>query len=186
LLRRVQGQDQQAWKRLVDLYTPLVYGWCRRKGLQQADASDVGEDVFMSVFQSIANFRRDRPGDSFRAWLCRITQNKLNDYFDKRRREPPGTGGDQAQKFVEQIPVEPETDDVGEESELVRGALKLIRGEFEEKSVQAFIRVSLENQRPKDVAHDLGMTVNAVYVAKGRILRRLREEYDGLIKFPPG
>src|SRR5436853_6854235 len=77
LLQKVRGRDQQAWNQLVDLYGPMVYDWCLRAGLQPADAADVGQDVFMPVARAIGEFRRDRPGDSFRGWLYTITRRKI-------------------------------------------------------------------------------------------------------------
>src|SRR5262249_43802230 len=84
LLDWVRKQDPAAWRRLVNLYSPLVMNWCRRRyGLQSADAEDVGQEVFRAVAEKIRDFRRDRPGDSFRAWLRRITHSKAIDELRK-------------------------------------------------------------------------------------------------------
>src|SRR2546425_622239 len=81
LLERVKARDADGWRRLVRLYSPMVFDWCRQRGLQSEDAADVLQEVFQAVFQHVADFRRDRPGDSFRGWLWTITQNKLHDHF---------------------------------------------------------------------------------------------------------
>src|ERR1043166_3893337 len=90
LLLRVQANDQIAWTRLVDLYAPLVYHWCRRAQLGPEDTGDVFQETFRAVSQHIHAFRRDRPGDSFRGWLRTITQNKIRDHFRRIADEPRG------------------------------------------------------------------------------------------------
>ena len=91
LLKRVKDQNPEAWRRLVRLYGPVVFLWCRQAGLTVHDAADVIQDVWMAVARSIADFRRDRPNDSFRGWLRRITQYKIIDRW--RKREPSAMGG---------------------------------------------------------------------------------------------
>src|SRR5437016_9503517 len=81
LLLRVQADDQAAWTRLVDLYAPLVYHWCRRAQLGPEDTADIFQETFRSVAKNIHDFRRDRAGDTFRGWLRTITQNKIRDHF---------------------------------------------------------------------------------------------------------
>jgi RNA polymerase sigma-70 factor (ECF subfamily) len=184
LLRRVKAQDQEAWGRLVALYHPLVYRWCRQTGLQEADAVDVGQEVFRAVSRGMADFRHDRPGDTFRGWLRRITQNKLRDHALTCRPELVGVGGDGALQVLSRVPSDgAELGDQAEEADFVyRRAVELVGSEFEEQTRKAFWRVVLEDHSPEDVARDLGMTVNAVYLAKSRILRRLREEFEDLIE----
>jgi RNA polymerase sigma-70 factor (ECF subfamily) len=175
---------QSAWERLVNLYGPLVYRWCLRAGLQPADAADVGQEVFLAVARSIGQFRREREGDSFRGWLYAITRNKIRD-AGRRHREVPLGGGDNPLQSLEAAREEPEAADPPADAEgralLYRRALDLIQGEFEGRTWQAFWCVAVDARRPADVAADLGMSVGAVYVAKSRILRRLHEEFSGLL-----
>src|SRR6516162_942330 len=96
LLALVQANEAPAWERLVNLYAPLVFHWCRRRGLQDQDVADVLQEVFRSVVTHVGGFRKERPGDTFRGWLRRITQNKLHDHFRRRGREAPGPGGSSA------------------------------------------------------------------------------------------
>ncbi len=188
LLARVQAQDQAAWERLVSLYSPLVYGWCVRAGLQPADAADIGQEVFLAVARSIRSFRHDQAGATFRGWLYRITCNKVR---DRDRAAPPGgigIGGSDARRTLEQVPVAgPGSSDApvdgGETAALYRRAMALIRTEFEPRTWQAFWRVTVAGERPADVAADLGLTLNAVYLARSRVLRRLRDEFVTLIEF---
>jgi RNA polymerase sigma-70 factor (ECF subfamily) len=184
LLQRVKAQDQQAWERLVTLYSPLVYRWCRKAGLQEADAADVGQEVFVSVARAILGFRHDQAGNTFRGWLRTITQNKLRDHARKLRGPIAPAGGDLLGEMLQMIPADvvTEPDDEAEDTSfLYRRALEVIGVEFEARSRQAFWRVAVEGQHPQVVAADLGMTINAVYLVKSRILRRLREELTGLV-----
>jgi len=155
----------------------LVYSWCRRRGLQAEDAADVLQDVFRSVSGSINDFK-PAPNGSFRGWLWRITCNRLLDFFRRRQRQPSALGGSDAQQRWADLAEVPDASEAGAgaSGDLVRRVLAFIQPDFSEASWQAFVRVVMEDQRPEDVARDLGMTPNAVYIAKSRILRRLRDE----------
>jgi RNA polymerase sigma-70 factor, ECF subfamily len=177
LLARLRSQDKDAWNRLVQLYGPLVYSWCRRRGLQAEDAADVLQDVFRSVSGRIKDFK-PAPNGSFRGWLWRITCNRLLDFFRRRQRQPSALGGSDAQQRWADLAKAPDATEPGTDAsgDLVRRVLALIQPDFSEASWQAFVRVVMEDQQPADVARDLGITPNAVYIAKSRILRRLRDE----------
>lgn len=185
LLAGLREQQPDAWQRMVRLYAPLVYGWCRKRGLQQADAEDVAQEVFRAVLARIGTFRRERPGDTFRGWLWTITWHKLGDYLRRHAVQPRAAGGSDAQQWLEQLPVSVSGDSASTAGDndpggLHRRALDLIREEFEPTTWQAFLRVVVEDQRPSDVADALGLSLNAVYLAKSRILRRLREALGDL------
>jgi RNA polymerase sigma-70 factor (ECF subfamily) len=181
LLDRVKADDEAAWHRLVDLYAPLVYRWCRRSNLKEQDAADVFQDVFQAVAAHIGGFHKEKPGDTFRGWLRTITRNKLNDHFRKWGREPAGEGGTEARiRLTNLAAVVPADEDESEEAQadtsLVRRALALIRSEFEPRTWQAFWLTSVEGRTAAQVSGELNMSVGAVRVAKSRVLRRLREE----------
>jgi RNA polymerase sigma-70 factor, ECF subfamily len=185
LLARVRASEQAAWARLVDLYSPLVYRWCRQAGLQAADAADVGQQVFLAVARKVRDFRRDREGDSFRGWVREITRNKVSDHFRARAGAPPAEGGDALLGVAEETAAGPDASDAAadpeEEGLLYRRAVELIRAEFEPRTWQAFWQVVVDGRPPADVAGALGTTRNAVYLAKARVLRRLREEFADLM-----
>ncbi len=190
LLIRLKASDQLAWERLVELYSQLVYLWCRSAGLQAADSADLGQEVFRAVARKIGDFRRERAGDSFRAWLRSITQNKIRDFYKKQGREAVAAGGSDAQQAMLQVPdrdVETGSSvySAGEDGEarlLFRRAVELIQGEFADRTWEAFWRVTIEDQAPQVVAQDLSISVNAVYLARSRVIRRLRDEFEGLIE----
>src|SRR5262249_25052937 len=106
LLEKVRRQDQDAWHRLVALYTPLVYHWCKSAGLQKSDAEDVGQQVFLAVSGAVGRFHRDQPGDSFRGWLRTITRRKIRDHG--RRASGRAVGGGDAYDQMLLVAAEPE------------------------------------------------------------------------------
>jgi RNA polymerase sigma-70 factor, ECF subfamily len=181
LLERVKADEPEAWDRLVALYAPLVFRWCRGWELREEDAADVFQEVFQAVATHIAGFRKEREGDTFRGWLRTITRNKVRDHFRRRGREPEGVGGTGAQGRRAGVPAPQAADEdsaAGEEEErgLFRRALRLIQGEFAERTWQAFWQTAVEGRPAAEVAAELSMSPGAVRVAKSRVLRRLREE----------
>jgi len=187
LLDRVRARRPDAWERLVDLYGPVVYRWCRQSGLGPEDAADLVQEVFTAVATHVGGFRRDRPSDSFGAWLRTITRNKIRDHYRRRQGKPQAQGGTEAHEQLAQIGEPPEPSDPstatdnGLDAWLSRRGLELVRAEFEDRTWEAFRRTAVEGQSPAHVAEDLGMTVPAVYQAKSRVLRRLRQELDELL-----
>ena len=182
LIMRVRQQDAEAWRRFVKLYGPLVYRWSRQCGIQPSDAPDIVQDVFRALLNNLERFRLDRPGDKFRAWLWTITKNKVRDHFRRRVTRPGPIGGTDAQHQFQQVPEatpgEPSLSDAQAENLLVHRAIDLIRGEFADKTWQAFWRATVDGQTAADIAEDLGMTKGAVRQARYRVLRRLRQELD--------
>ena len=183
LIRMLKLKQAHAWHRLAVLYGPVVLHWCRRAGLQQADADDVVQEVFRTVAQRVSDFRHESPGDTFRGWLWTITRNKLGDFIRRQRATTQPVGGTDAQLQMAALPDDDATletvgrDDFGA---LYRRALDLIRVEFKPATWDSFWRVVVDEQSPADVANELGVSVNAVYVAKSRVLSRLREELGDL------
>jgi RNA polymerase sigma-70 factor (ECF subfamily) len=184
LLERAKADDAAAWDRLVGLYAPLVYRWCRRADLPEQEIADVFQDVFHAVATHIATFRREGSQDTFRGWLRVITRNKVGDHFRRLGREPTGAGGTEAQLRFARLPDASanEDDSDGRRSDhgLFSQALERLRCEFEERTWQAFWLTAVEDRSAVEVALELGMTPGAVRVAKSRVLRRLREELGEL------
>jgi len=182
LLQQLQVEDPQGWSRLVALYGPMVFHWCRRMGLQSHDAADVVQEVYRSVRAKIIDFRRRQHG-SFRCWLKTITRNKVHDFWRHCEREPPGVGGSEAQSRMAQVADAQEeatatVEDQQEMDQVYGRVLELIRGEFASQTWLAFTQVVLESRAAHDVAADLRISVNAVYIAKSRVLSRIRAEFE--------
>jgi RNA polymerase sigma-70 factor (ECF subfamily) len=186
LLERVKANRPDAWARLVTLYGPVVYRWCRQAGATRDDAPDLVQEVFAAVAQHFSGFRRDRPGDSFGAWLRTITRNTTWGHFRSRHGQAMAKGGTDAQEQLLEVPepLEPvEASDPQEVADVVLPiGLELVRAEFESRTWEAFRRVAIEGHPPARVANELGMRLESVYQAKSRVLRRLRQELDGLLE----
>ncbi len=181
LLERIKADDAEAWDRLISLYAPMAYRWCRRCDLPEQEIADVLQEVFQSVGTHISSFRQDREGDTFRGWLRTITRHKVLDHFRKLGREPGGAGGTDAQiRFAKLPAAQPPNEDDSSDQRADRGvvgrALELIKSEFEDRTWRAFWLTAVEDRVPKEVAIELGMSPGAVRVAKSRVLRRLRDE----------
>jgi RNA polymerase sigma-70 factor (ECF subfamily) len=183
LLGRLKAGESAAWGRLVELYGPTVYRWCRQCGVVAEDAADVCQEVFNSVATHVGQFRREKPGDSFRGWLWTIARNKAQDQFRRQAGEPPARGGSEHRAFLAGLPAEASAVSAFSEPPadraLVRRALEAVRAEVEPASWEAFWRMTMEGQSSAEVARDLGLSPNAVRQAKYRLLRRLRQELDG-------
>ncbi len=182
LLQGIRAQDREAWHRLVSIYSPLVYGWTRRAGFQQADAADLTQEVMFAVLGHAARFEKRNPNDSFRGWLRTICKNKINDRYRSRKATPDGRGGTTANVHLQQIdvavPDESSHEGDREKARLRRRALEQAKRMFKENVWLSFWRTAIEGDQPADVAEDLGISVWAVYKAKTRVLQRLRNELD--------
>jgi RNA polymerase sigma-70 factor, ECF subfamily len=187
LLERLQqSPDQEAWRRLVEMYTPLIHGWLRRHAdLQANDADDLTQEVLASLVRRLPRFRHNHRPGAFRAWLRTVTVNCLRDFWRRRRGRPwAAAGGDPARLLAELEDSSSGLSRVWDEEHdrHVAGALlERVRGEFTPTTWEAFRQLALEGRSAAEVAAALGLTPNAVLIAKSRVLRRLREEGRGLI-----
>jgi RNA polymerase sigma-70 factor (ECF subfamily) len=187
LLERVKTRDGRAWQRLVDVYAPLVYRWCRRTGVGADEAPDVVQEVFLAVATHIGDFRRDRPGDSFRGWLRTITCNKIHDHIRRQKNEPRARGGSSADerlcRIPDRVPLIPDADPHStDEAALAQRVVELVRPEVEDRTWRAFWRLAVDGQPGPDVAAELGMSLRAIYQAKYRVLQRVRQEMGDLLQ----
>ena len=187
LLGRIRRHDSQAWQRLMDIYGALVYQWCRRMGLSPEDSADVLQETFLSVAKSISSFQPNERGGGFRAWLATITRNKIVDLRRKRNQSQPAQGGSTMQQRLQQFPepIIPDDEDTKarETSGILSRALGLMKTDFEETTWRAFWHVTMDHESAAEVAERLGISVNAVYKAKARVLHRLRCELGDLDTF---
>lgn len=179
LLERLRTSfDADAWARFVALYTPLIYSWGRRVGLQDQDAADLVQDVFVTLLQVLPTFTYDRH-QSFRRWLWTVTINK----WRKERKHPDHrmvTSQDKPEPVATQDDLETAWE-AEYQQHLVNQALRLMRADFEEKTWKACWEMVGEGRPAAEVAAELGLTTGAVYAAKFRILKRLRRDLQGLL-----
>ena len=170
--------DVEAWDRFVRLYTPMIHQWARRAGASPEDAADLVQEVLATLLRALPEFSYD-PGRSFRAWLKTITLNRWRQWRARTARVVSGNPGG-----VREPADEPEAPDF-EESEyrryLVGRAVQVMREEFEPATWRACWATAAEGRPAVEVAAELGVTVNAVYLAKSRVLRRLHQELKGLL-----
>jgi RNA polymerase sigma-70 factor (ECF subfamily) len=181
LLQRLRNHgDGDAWTRLTQLYTPLIRATLGRHLPQSADVDDLAQQVFTVVLEKLPEFRHSgRPG-AFRAWLRGICVNRVRMFWRTRPAAVPD-----AEEALRQLE-DPDSAlsrqwDREHDERVLRQALALIEGEFKPATWQAFRRLALDNAEPEAVAAELGLTVNAVFIAKSRVLRRLQEEFAGLL-----
>src|SRR5262245_11405076 len=187
LLQRLLDNEPQAWRTMVQLYTPLLCHWCARGGVRGADAEDVVQEVFRVAASCLDKFRRERGGDSFRAWLRGITHNRLLVHFRRASRQPQASGGTGVFSQLAEVAdpaatASPEDAPPSELEALRRRALELVRGQVAERTWRAFWLTAIEGHPPAEVAAGLGVSPTAVRVAKSRVLHRLKEQFGELIQ----
>ena len=186
LILRVQAQEPAAWCELADLYGPLIYRWARHANLQAQDAADIVQETFGAVFGSIQRFRRDRPGDSFLAWLRTIARNKIRDRLRQLQGGERPLGGTEGQDCLARVPDMPSgcsVDDAAaplDAQSLLHRAVKLIQASVEPRTWQAFWLAVAEGVPSSEVARRLGISAQSVYDAKYRVSKRIREQLDDL------
>jgi RNA polymerase sigma factor (sigma-70 family) len=186
LLRLRDPQDAAAWGTFVEVYGPLVFGHCRRRGLQHPDAEDVTQKVFVVVAGAIRSFDYRPDVGLFRHWLGTVVRNEVSHFFRKRARETQGPDGageealDEAEARVEDTAWNEEFN-----AHVLRVALDRSRPHFEADTWRAFERVWLENRPAAQTAEEMGRPIDWVYVAKSRVLKHLWEEVRELAEDAP-
>ena len=181
LLRIRDADDSDAWRQFVDLYAGVIHGFYRKRGLQDADAADLTQEVLRAIVAGVGRLEYDPARGSFRAWLFTIARNKLRDFLEHRRRRPADSGeGSTTCERIEFLAAPEETSDWdrGYEMRLFAWAAEQVRCTVDEKTWQAFRLTAIEGKPGREVADSLGMSVGAVYVAKSRFLARLQREVE--------
>lgn len=177
--------SDMAWRRLVDLYTPLVRAWLRRYQVLEQDADDLVQEILAVVVRKLPEFERQPRTGAFRRWLLGITVNCLREFWRSHRAKVAAPGGTDFLQALQEY-----EDPAGHLSRLweqehdrhvAAWLLEQIRPQFEPKTWTAFRRVAIDGIAPVQVAAELGMTVNAVFIAKSRVLTQLRQAGTGLL-----
>lgn len=179
LLDQLRGPARTAaWPRFVRLYTPLLAHWADRAGVPPSDRPDLIQDVFLVLLRALPTFDYD-PGRSFRAWLHTVLVTRWADA--RRKRVPvPLAAADSfpAPPVADHVPL---IDEAEYRSVLVARAARLVEADFNPATWQAFWKTAVEGAAPGAVAAELGLSPNAVYLARSRVLARLRQELAGLL-----
>jgi RNA polymerase sigma-70 factor (ECF subfamily) len=185
LLQQIQAKPGDSWMRLDSIYRPFLYRWLRKHGIEHSDAEDLVQEVLMAVAGELPGFvHSGRPG-AFRHWLRTIALHRAQAFWRARSLRARVAGGTEFQEFLERWQ-DPDGRlrqewDREHDRHLLQYLLQQVASEFEPKTMQAFRRLALEQLPPAEVASELGLTVGAVYIAKSRVLRRLRTLAEGMI-----
>jgi RNA polymerase sigma-70 factor (ECF subfamily) len=178
--------DERAWSRLVELYSPLIRNWLQRNGAAQTDIEDVVQEVMTVVVRRFPEFQRQPRTGAFRAWLRTIAANCLRDQWRRNNRQPKAVGGSDFGETIGQL-ADPQSGisklwEREHDEHVTRYLLERIRPDFSEKTWRAFQRFALDGLSADRVAKELGITANAVFIAKSRIMSSLRQQGKGLIE----
>ncbi len=195
LLQQLRDSPEtEAWERLHRIYEPLIRSWLSKYEVQDNDADDLEQEVLLAVSRDIESFDHNgRPG-AFRAWLKGILVNRLRNFWRRRDRQPRTAGGSDIDRRLAEL------DDPASQATLIwnrehdqhvlKQLLTIVAPQFEAKTWEAFCKTTFDGLKPDAVAAELGISLNAVFIAKSRVMSRLRQESDGLIesssRFLPG
>jgi RNA polymerase sigma-70 factor (ECF subfamily) len=182
LVRLRDGEDAEAWREFVRLYAPVIYGFARKRGLQDADAADLMQDVLHSVSTTVHRLEYDPTRGTFRGWLFTVTRNKVFNFIESRSRRVQGSGDSRVQQRLEQQA--DANKDLSSDWEadyqraLAAQAMERVQGEFQASTWAAFLQTTVEGRTPSEVSGRVGLSVGAIYVAKSRVIARLRQEIE--------
>jgi len=177
LLRLRDADDADAWREFVQLYTPLVFGHCRRNGLQDADAADIAQEVMRVAAQAMPEFQYNAQRGKFRGWMLQTTRHRLYKFFARQQRAPQPVSETTIERLLDQEPSAEEQKCWEEEyrQRLFDWGAEKVRPEFQAATWDAFWLTAVDSVSVKEVADRVGISVGAVYIARSRVIARLRE-----------
>ncbi len=180
ILRLPSADDAEAWREFVSIYEPFVYRFARRGGLQDADARELVQNVLLSVARAVGRWRPDHQRGRFRTWLFRIARNQLLDLLAKQKRSAVSRGGSGLFDVFEQLTATSDSTELHlrleHRQELFRWAADRVKKSVKEATWQAFWMTAVEDKSAETAASELGLTTGAIYIARSRVLARLRDE----------
>lgn len=185
LLIRAQTGETDAWKHLTELYRPLILGWLNSRGVPAPDLEDLSQEVLLSVVKHLPAFQHSGQKGAFRTWLRTILCSRMADYWRANNTGVRAEGGSGATAALQEI-ADPDSElnrqwDQEHDRYVLQCLLDLVEEEFEPTTLRAFRRLALDGASGAEVAQELGLSVAAVYVAKSRVLQRIRQDAEGLI-----
>ncbi len=183
-MRLRRPEDAESWRTFVDTYGPLLYHYCRRRGLQDADAADVAQETMLEVVRCIRSFEYRPEVGRFRDWLGTLVFRKIAHFLEKKGRT---VGGDTPVDGLPGLAVPPADPEWVDEfnAQLLRVAMERVRSHFEPATWHAFEQVWLNNRSAGQVAREAGVPIENVYLAKSRVLKRLEAEVRMLAEDAP-
>ncbi len=179
ILRLRHPDDAAAWQEFVEIYQPLVFRLARSRGLQEADALDMTQEVLARVAGAINRWNPDPQRGSFRGWISRITRNLVIQFLRSKNRRPLTSDDSSIDQLIQAAPdPSPETElfDLEQERQVFAWAAEKVRSSFQPKSWQAFWLTAVENRPADQVARELGLSKGAIYIARSRVMARLKEK----------
>lgn len=179
ILRLRHTDDAEAWQEFVEIYQPLIFRLARSRGLQEADALDLTQEVMARVAKAVNRWDPDPQRGSFRGWISRITRNLVIEFLRSKNRQPLTSDDSSIDHFIQASPSpSPETElfDLEHQRQVFAWAAEKVRGSFQPKSWLAFWLTAIENRSVDDVANDLGMTKGSIYIARSRVMAKLKEK----------
>lgn len=183
LVRIRDAADTVAWSTFIEIYTPVIYAFLKRRGLQNADAADIAQEVFRAVYRSIGDYEYRGSDGSFRGWLLTVTRNKMLDHASRQQRQAAVSGGTENLLALGEQPVSSEEEIIVEReyrARLFETACQTVKHEFRDQTWTAFWETQMEQRPNSVVAEELGISVDSVYVARSRIIARLRQRVEEL------
>lgn len=177
LVRLRDPRDAGAWEAFVKIYSPMVFRFAQRSGLQDADAADVAQEVLQSVHRQIGKFDYDPSRGTFRGWLRMVARTRIADVMERRKRQPVGAGGTEMVSLLSEQADAREVDawESDYRQSLFHAAVEKVRPEFRDVTFEAFWQTAVKGRDPATVAAELKITSGAVYIARSRVTARLRE-----------
>jgi RNA polymerase sigma-70 factor (ECF subfamily) len=185
---RAQGGDETAWRDVITLYRPFIVGWLRNQGIRPHEVEDLAQDVLLRVVEHLPSFKHSGQRGAFRTWLRTIARSSLSDFWNRlwktRGKESTSDNADPEACLRELEDPNSELNRLWDEEHdhyVLRCVLDMMELEFEANTVKAFRRLTLDGASGATVAAELGLSVGAVYIAKSRVLKRIRQEAEGLL-----
>ena len=178
ILRLKRPEDALAWEEFVEIYQPLIFRLARQRGLQEADALDLVQEVMTRVARAIDQFDPDPERGSFRGWISRISRNLSVEFLRARSRQPLVSGDSSIEELINTVPSGEASEqyDREHEKQLFLWAADKIRDDFQPRTWQAFWRTAVEHRPVIEVAQQLDVTPGAVYIARSRVMARLKQK----------
>jgi RNA polymerase sigma factor (sigma-70 family) len=179
ILRLRHADDAAAWQEFVEIYQPLIFRLARSRGLQEADALDMTQEVMARVAKAVNHWDPDPQRGTFRGWISRITRNLVIEFLRSKNRRPVTSSDSSIDQFIQSTPgPSPETElfDLEHQRQVFVWAAEKVRGSFRPKSWQAFWLTAVDNRSADDVANELGMTKGSIYIARSRVMAKLKEK----------